>query len=224
MRLLAFDTSGQALSAACALDGRLLGHRRQRLDRGHAERLLPVLSELLAETGWRWDQIELVAVTLGPGSFTGLRAGIAVARALGLTPGCLALGLGTLEVLAEAASAAAPDDPRPIAALIDARRGEVYGQRFKAGLAPLAEAALLPATAVPELARGCRLVGTPAAWTAVGLDGLDRDADARDLARLAWRRLAAGVAPAAATDLRPLYLRAPDARPGAGASLLVETS
>lgn len=224
MRLLAFDSSGPALSAACDLDGRLLAHRHRRLERGHAEHLLPLLAELLAEAGWRWQAIELVAVTLGPGSFTGLRAGIAVARALGLASGCPTLGLGTLEVLAEAEAAAAPDDPRPILALIDARRDEVYAQRCGAGLVPLEEPALLPAAAVPALAHGCRLVGTPAAWAAAGLAGRTQDADARDLARLARRRLAAGAVPAAATTLRPLYLRPPDARPGAGASLLVEAS
>jgi tRNA threonylcarbamoyladenosine biosynthesis protein TsaB len=219
LRVLAFDTSGPALSAAAGLRGRVLAHGHESpLARGHAERLLPMLASVMAEAGWRWRDLELVAVTLGPGNFTGLRAGIAVARALSLALGCPALGLGTLDLLAQSAAAGqVPTDPRPILALLDARREEVYAQRFAPDLSPLDAPALLPRSAVAGMAASCRPAVTDA-------DAASGWGDARDLLRLAWRRLGEGVAPVAGTALRPLYLRSPDARPGAGASLLAAVS
>lgn len=219
MRLLAFDTSGPALSAAVGDGDRLLAWRYEALARGHAERLLPTLSSVLAEAGWRWAEVEFVAVTIGPGNFTGLRAAIAVARALALSLGCPVLGLGTLDVLAEAT--ADPADPRPILALLDARRDELYAQRFTAAAEPLEPPALARTEEAAALGRGCRLVGEP---TAVAGEGSPQTADARDLLTLARRRLAAGATPTAGVALRPLYLRPPDARPGAGASLLPAAS
>lgn len=224
MRLLAFDTSSTALSAAAGDGARLLAWRHEALARGHAERLLPTLAAVLAEAGWRWAEVDVVTVTVGPGNFTGLRAGIAVARALTLSLGCSALGLGTLEVLAEAAAKTEPDDPRPILALLDARRAELYAQRFTASAQPLEPPALVRAEDVEALAAGCRLVGEPAALATAPCEGLMRSVDARDLLTLAHRRLAAGAAAARGQTLRPLYLRPPDARPGAGASLLPAAS
>ena len=225
MRLLAFDTSGAAISAVTAQDGALLSARRESLARGHAERLLPLLWEVLAQGGWSWRDIELVVVTEGPGNFTGLRAGIAVARALSLALGCPVLGIGTLELAAEAGVAAAPENRLPILALLDARRGEVYAQRFAADLAPLTEPALAPlASATADLPSPCLIVGDAAA-SMLGRTGHDDrvievDLDARYLARAAWRRLAGGAVAGPGTMLRPVYLRQPDARIGAGASLL----
>lgn len=199
MRILAFDTSGPALSAAATEGGRLLAWHREDLPRGHAERLLPALTDLLAEAGWRWAEVELVAVTQGPGNFTGLRAGIAVARALGLALGIPVLGLGTLEVMAHGSGSGGPS-----VAVLDARRGEAYAQRFAADLAPETAPELVPvALLLPD---GYRLI--------------DAGPDALALASLAAARLAAGVVPGPGTALRPLYLRPPDARLGAGASLL----
>lgn len=203
LRLLAFETSGAALSAAVAEGGRLVACRHEDRVRGHAERLLPMLQQVLATAGWGWRSIELVVVTLGPGNFTGLRAGIAVARGLSLALGCPALGLGTLEVMAQAEAGRQPD-AGPMQALLDARRGEVYAQPFADDLTPLDEPRLLPeaeAAALPY-----RRAAFPP--------------DARSLALLAAHRLMGGAQPAAGSTLRPLYLRAPDARPGAGASLL----
>jgi tRNA threonylcarbamoyladenosine biosynthesis protein TsaB len=204
LRVLAFDTSGPALSAAAAESGGrgVLAWRREELARGHAERLLPMLREVLAGVGWGWADVGLVAVTRGPGSFTGLRAGVAVARALGLSLGCPVLGLGTLEVVAHAAAGAG----RPLLAVLDARRGEVYAQRFAADGSAEGPPELLPAGTVAE---------------ASGVEVADRAPDARDLAALALARLADGAArPGPGAGLRPLYVRQPDARPGAGASLL----
>lgn len=106
------------------------------IGRGQAERLLPLLGEVMAEAGWAWGDLGLVAVTAGPGTFTGLRAGISVARALGLALECPVLGVGTLEIVAAAAMASRPEVARPWIVAIDARRDEVYTQRFAADFDP----------------------------------------------------------------------------------------
>ncbi len=222
MRLLAFDTAGAALSAAAAEDFEVLAARHEALSRGHAERLLPMLDDVVASAGWIWREVDLVVVTIGPGNFTGLRAGIATARALALALQRPALGVGTLELAAEPALDAA--DERPIQVLLDARRNQVYAQLFSAALAPLSEPALLSLDRVSGACPpGCRLVGD----AVPGLDELwgsqamtETGLDARFLVRAARRRLTAGTAPTPGTALHPLYLRAPDARPSAGASLL----
>ncbi len=224
MRLIAFDTSSPAISAV-AVDGAMTrSARHEHLDRGHAERILPLLAELLAEAGWAWGEVDLVAVALGPGNFTSVRAGIAVARALVLALGCRAMGLGSLEILAESAAGQAVL-AEPIDVVVDARRNEVYAQRFAYDLTPLTEPALVPVEefATSFLDAGL-LVGDAAAALAAQcrspLRVLAGDRDPSTLARLVARRLAAGAAAVPPTGLRPVYVRAPDARPGAGASLL----
>lgn len=222
MRLVAFDTSGASLSATVAQDGKALASHDEGVARGHAELLLPTLARLLARVGWSWQQLDLIVATDGPGNFTGLRAGIAVARALALAIDRPVLGLGTLEVVAEAVAHLA--DPRPIQVVLDARRSEVYAQRFGADLAPDSEPELLSLERFVEAWKpGCRLVGD----RVPGLAGrLEDDAmtearpEARLLVRSAYRRLAEGAVPGPGTALRPRYLRAPDARLGAGAALV----
>jgi tRNA threonylcarbamoyl adenosine modification protein YeaZ len=225
LRLLAFDTSGAALSAAAAQDVAILAARHEALGRGHAERLLPMLEEVMAAAAWSWRDLDLVVVTVGPGNFTGLRAGIATARALALALERPVLAVGTLELAAE--SALDPSDARPIQVILDARRSEVYAQRFSAALVPFDEPALLSLDQVfAESLPDWRLVGD----SVPGLDEwwgghtmIETRLDARNLVRAAHRRLAGGAEPVAGTALRPLYLRPPDARVNAGASLLAAT-
>ena len=222
MRLLAFDTSGAALSAAAAQDVAILAARHEALGRGHAERLLPMLEEVMAAAAWSWRDLDLVAVTVGPGNFTGLRAGIAAARALALALERPVLAVGTLELAAEAALD--PTDTRPIQVILDARRSEVYAQRFSGDLAPLSEPALLSLDRIPEAwVPGSRLVADPIAglgdlWGGDAM--METRLDAGNLVEAARRLLAAGVVAVPGRALRPLYLRQPDARIGAGASLL----
>lgn len=225
MRLLAIDTSGVALTVAAAQSDEVVTSCCEPLARGHAERVLPLLREVLERAGWAWRDAQMVAVTLGPGKFTGLRAGVSVARALSLALARPALGLGTLEVVAETTAAMVPGNDWPIQAILDAGRGQVYAQRFAADLQPLTDPAMLPLAQLLEgLPSDCLL----AADALAGLGHLPNQGnrviearlDARYLARAAWRRLAGGAAAVPGTALRPLYLRPPDARPSAGASLL----
>jgi tRNA threonylcarbamoyladenosine biosynthesis protein TsaB len=225
LRLLAFDTASAAISAVAARDEVIVAARGEPLARGHAERILPLLQEILASAGWTWREVELVAVTVGPGNFTGLRAGIAVARALSLALDCPTLGIGTLEVVAEAAAAAESVNELPIQVVVDAKRGQVYAQCFAPDLEPWAGPALLP---IAEVANSmpvrCLMAGDGAIRLSVLTERDDRivraDTDARCLARATLRRLAGGALPAPGSVLRPLYLRPPDARLGAGTSLL----
>jgi tRNA threonylcarbamoyladenosine biosynthesis protein TsaB len=225
LRLLAFDTSGAAISAAAADNNTLLAVRHEPLARGHAERLLPLLVDVLAQSGWTWCDLDMVVVSAGPGNFTGLRAGIAVARSLALALQCPVLGIGTLELLAEAGAAAAPDNRLPLEALLDARRDEVYRQRFTAEIVPLSLPVLEPVTVAAAGGRGdCILIGDAAASVAArrGCDDrvIEAAPDARYLVAAARRRLAGGEVAGSGRLLRPVYLRQPDARMGAGASLL----
>lgn len=228
MRLLAIETSAAACSAA-AWDpddprppGRLRAQRRVEIGRGHAEALVPLVLEALDMAGWRFADLDALAVNRGPGSFTGIRIGVAAARALALAAGLPVVGVTGLEALAALAAAGAAPGTILLAAL-DARRGQVYAQAFvTAGLEPLGEPrALAPAEAARGLPRPLVLVGSgaPLVRAALPADGTDsavpRDAtlDAAAVAARAAARLAAGEAPGTGAGLVPLYLRPPDARP-----------
>ena len=214
MRLLAFDTAAGACSAAVWGGGAVVARRYQRRARGHAEALMPMIEAVLAEADLDYADLDALAVTRGPGTFTGLRIGLAAARGLALATGLPLAGLGTLEVIA----AGVPDSfrGRPVLAGIEARRGELYVQVFGNDGRPAGppqalalEAAVALATDRPVVVAGnaaARLAG------ALGADALlapgDGEPDAAVLARLA----AALPLPAAGTVVSPLYLRPPDAR------------
>lgn len=120
--VLAFDTSA-AFCAAALLSGDKVTLKIEAMDKGQAERLLPLLEELLAETGTAWADVTALAVGTGPGNFTGVRIAVAAARGLALSLGIPAIGVTRLEALAHGL-------PRPLWVVEDARRGEVYAQRF----------------------------------------------------------------------------------------------
>jgi len=124
-RVLAFDTSA-AQCAAALLSGDRLWERTEPMDKGQAERLFPMLEGMLAEAGLVWADLTLIAVGTGPGNFTGVRIAVAAARGLALSLGIPAIGVTRFEALAEGL-------PRPVTVIEDARRGEVYVQRFAAG-------------------------------------------------------------------------------------------
>lgn len=123
--LLAFDTSAAHCAAAVLSDDRVAAHRHEPMEKGQAERLLPLLEELLAEAGLTWADLDAIAVGTGPGNFTGVRIAVAAARGLALSLGIPAIGVTRLEALAHGL-------PRPLWVVEDAKRGEVYAQRFDA--------------------------------------------------------------------------------------------
>jgi tRNA threonylcarbamoyladenosine biosynthesis protein TsaB len=120
--ILAFDTSAAHCAAALLLPGGLI-QRVEPMEKGQAERLIPLLEEVLADGGISWPDLKALAVGTGPGNFTGVRIAVAAARGLALGLGIPAVGVTRLEALAH-------DLPRPIRVIEDARRGEVYVQDF----------------------------------------------------------------------------------------------
>ncbi|MFQ6775312.1 tRNA (adenosine(37)-N6)-threonylcarbamoyltransferase complex dimerization subunit type 1 TsaB [Cereibacter sphaeroides] len=117
--ILAFDTSAAHCAAALLSGDRLLALRTEPMEKGQAERLMPLLKEVLAEGSLGWADLDALAVGTGPGNFTGVRIAVAAARGLALALGKPALGVSRFEALVLGL-------PAPVAVLEDARRGEVY--------------------------------------------------------------------------------------------------
>lgn len=220
MLTLAIDTASSACQA-CVHDSdadRVLGLGTEIIGRGHAERLMPVIEQALEAAAVDLPDIGRIGVTVGPGSFTGIRVGLSVARGLALALGCDCVGVDSLSVLAAGHAEAAGQ----VLAVIDARRGEVYAALFDAG----ARTVLVPPSVMTPgeaaglaAAEGVRLTGSGAPLVAefLGVAGRSErilsDADTVDvgvLARLAATRSGPFDPP------KPLYLRSADARPQAG--------
>jgi tRNA threonylcarbamoyladenosine biosynthesis protein TsaB len=206
MIVLGLDTCLNACSVALIEDGRVLGAASEVMARGHQERLAPMAQQVMAEAGLPFSRLQRVGVTVGPGSFTGLRVGIAFAKGLGAALDIPTVGIGTLEALAEGADGLT-------FAVIDARRGQVYLQAFEASRALMAPDVLpveVAAARLVEVANGraFTLVGSGGPLLAHVAPGVRlvpaEGADARQVARLAQHR--------ELRPLKPLYLRAPDAK------------
>lgn len=234
MNILAFDTCYDACSAAILSGGGRIAHRFEPMRTGHAERLIPMIAEVLAEAGLSARDLDRIAVTRGPGTFTGTRIGIAAARALVLATGAQGLGFSSLHAIAAAFAHARPASGLDDATVIVARpsRRETHDcQIFDSAATPFAgPLAATPRQIIDALDRAGRLrsgriivIGTGAIELCGGLRALgcedariaDLEAsekctepDSRDLLKIA-----AGEADEAETPLTPLYLRPPDAKP-----------
>ena len=210
MIVLALDTALSACQAAVTEDGRTLAALSEPMERGHQERLAPLVAETMDRAGLGFDRIDRIAVTVGPGSFTGVRVGLAFAKGLALALDRPCAGIGTLEALGLSVAG-----PGFVAAAIDARRDQLYLQAFIDGVPIMAPDALAAGEAAARLAE--LYAGGPAVLIGPGaalLDGMIAGArldpaaipDIEVLARIAAARPVPTAAP------RPLYLRAPDAR------------
>jgi tRNA threonylcarbamoyladenosine biosynthesis protein TsaB len=212
MRILAFDCAGAQCAAALTADGKTMAARSVVAERGHAQLLIPLLSELLDEAGLAFGDIDRFAVTTGPGSFTGIRVALAAAHGLALGTGKPIVGVTVFEALA----AATRTIPTRLLAAIDSRRAELFVQLFDPAGKPLAGPAMLPPEAIPEWAGPgeLTLTGDAAELVAPHLAGMidnppeswAAQVDPAIVARLAEGR-PVGPPPA------PFYLRAPDAVP-----------
>lgn len=203
MRVLVIDTALDACTAAVFEEGRALGLRSEAMARGHSERLGGFVRDAVAEAGGGFEALDRIGVTVGPGSFTGLRVGLAFAQGLGAALGLPVVGVSTLAALARSADGG----QGTTAAVIDARRGQVYLQLFEAGHPASAPEAVSLEDAIARLTdRSWRITGSGA--TLVG--GEVSTVTAPDPAALA--ALTVALDPANHPP-RPLYLRAPDATP-----------
>jgi len=221
LRILAIDTALGACSAAIAEGGEVLARAFKPLSRGHAEVLFAMISEVEAKAGFRARDMDRFAVTIGPGTFTGLRVGLSAARGLGLATQKPVLGITTLQALAAGVGAHDLAAEDVIASVIDAKRGECYLQMFGASHSPLSAPQILPieeaTTALDdrfEKTGGmATLVGTGAGLMAerlphkVRLSGAPDQPDAGLLIALA-----AAIDDPSQAPAEPLYLRAPDAK------------
>ena len=213
MRLLAIDTALDACSVAVHDDGGdvlRLTTASEVLGRGHAERLMGMIGEVMAEASLPFAALDRIAVTVGPGSFTGLRVGLSAARGIALVVGAPAVGIGTLAALAAGLSVG-----EPVHAVLAAKGGEIYAQAFAADGAPLDAPQAADAAAYgAALPSGAALYGSGAAKL-VAASGRE---DLRVLGEAGWPDISAVARLGAAAETgshppEPLYLRPPDAAP-----------
>jgi tRNA threonylcarbamoyladenosine biosynthesis protein TsaB len=218
MLILAIDTALDACAAGL-LDsdaGKLIAQESQAMKRGHAEALMPLIARVMKDAGVAFASLDRIAVTTGPGSFTGLRVGLSAARGIALAANKPVVGLTTLT--AYAAPIVSQNGEQPVISAIDARHDQVYFQAVSGDGGSL----IRPRVASIEEALGASRFGAPhlvgnAAkiladrWPADAPPPFKVDAQpAPDIAGVAW--LGAAVSPDSAPP-RPFYLRAPDAKP-----------
>jgi tRNA threonylcarbamoyladenosine biosynthesis protein TsaB len=215
MLVLALDTALDRTAVAVTDGRRVAVTRTEAMDRGHAERLFPLIRAALDEAGVAIGDVDRIVVTVGPGSFTGIRVALAAARGLALATGHPVVGVGTLEALA----ASCPEPPDgPVLAAVDARRGEIYAGLYDrdgsvleapfvadaAGVLARAgdRATVIVGSGAPILAHEAAVSGrqVPPSHPLAGPDPLA-------VARLGADRPVPDRLPG------PLYLRAPDAKP-----------
>lgn len=210
MILLALDTAAGDCTAALYDSGqdRLLSSVVETIGKGHAERLMAVIDQALDEAGLTLDVVEKIAVTVGPGSFTGIRVGVAAARGFALSLGIEAVGVSTLAVIGLAGKEA--HSGKPVLAAIDARRDEIYAQLFSATGEAMTAPLLLSHEQAASLAgeSGAVVVGSARALL---VEGAEPQADRYPPLFIA--RLGVGETALAPS---PLYLRGPDAKPQMG--------
>lgn len=228
MNTLSFDTCFGACSVAVtwrAAEGITGAYRFERLERGHAERLMPMIDAAMGDAPFGFSALQRIVVTTGPGTFTGQRVGIAAARALSLATGAPVASLTSLAVMAYTAASELGDQlgHKVLAVAVDARRGEIYFQAF-AG--PRLDALDEPALTTPDEAAH-RLEGREVVAVGSGAQLLADAARIKGLsisARLGTldpnvQFIPEGAIPMNFAVPRPLYLRPPDAKPQDGASL-----
>ena len=205
MRQLAIECATQACSLALFDDGELVAHSHEVLGRGHAERLIPTIAGLPDK-----GKADRILVSLGPGSFTGVRIGIAAARALGFAWEAQVAGYPTLALVAATARHAFPDEP--VTACMNGGHGEWFMQDFSADGLPKSELVALPIETAMQRDVCSILAGDRAqerCADAPGLTALNILPDARYAIAL--------PTPFGSDDLTPVYGRAPDAVPSTAA-------
>ena len=218
MRILAIDTALGACSA-CVLDSSNpapLAIEQTAMERGHAEALMPMIERVMAKVEGGFSSLDRVAVTIGPGSYTGLRVGISAARAIALAAGIPAIGISTLA--ASAAPFIGREGGRVVAAAVDAKHGQVWFQAMNAQGKQLVsvrqvnhrDAARAIGAGPVSLVGSAALAVANEAW-AIGLDALVvDDAKAPDVT---WVARLGMIADPDSAPPRPLYLKAPETTP-----------
>jgi tRNA threonylcarbamoyladenosine biosynthesis protein TsaB len=208
VRILGIETSTLRGSVALVEDGRTVAAADHSEPNAHAERILPLFDRLVAESGWAKASLDRIAVGIGPGSFTGLRVGIALAQGIALGLERPVFGVGSLEAMARGAPAHVPGLRCPV---IDARRGELFLAVYDASgaehAAPLVIATDAAAKTLEELCAGAPKILLGQAAVALAAD-VFRSAYT-DLPHAVWVARAAADLPEGAAGAVPLYVRGP---------------
>ncbi len=223
MRVLAIDTALEACSAAVLdTESGVLASESRLMARGHAEALMPLIAKVMGQASTAFSDLDRIAVTTGPGSFTGLRVGISAARGIALASDKPAFGLTTLAAFA--APYIAADDTISLAVAIDARHEHVYLQVFGPGgrtlvaprIASIRDAVRIAANGKTRLAgNAARMIA--AAWPSN--EPPPALIEERNVPDITWVARLGAVANGSPGTVKPLYLRAPDAQPQAAARL-----
>jgi len=229
--LLALDAAGAACSAALWRDGRIVARRFAAMRRGQSEHLVPMIEEVMGAADTTYDSLDALAVTVGPGGFTGVRIGLATARGLALALHRPLIGISNFEAVAAAVPAAERTGRagRILAVALESKRHELYVQAFAPpgddDLRPLAPGAAVPPDELDAwLPAGPVLLAGDAAPAALAaLQAAQRDVYAASSPGLADAGQVAALAAARPWPLpsaempQPLYLRAPDVMPAPAA-------
>ena len=221
MLILAIDTALDACAAA-VLDtsaSKPIAQESQAMKRGHAEALMPLIARVMKASGVAFTALDRIAVTTGPGSFTGLRVGLSAARGIALAAGKPVVGVTTLTAFA--APIVSENSEHPVISAVDARHDHVYFQvlggdgssLIKPKVAPIAEALDAARFGAPHLVGNATNILADR-WPADAPPPFKIDQQpAPDIVWVAW--LGAAVNPES-SPARPYYLRAPDAKPPKG--------
>lgn len=231
MNILALDSATSACSVAVWMGDGVASRRMEKMTRGHAVRLMPMAQAAMADAELAFDQLDMVATTIGPGGFTGLRIGLAGARAIAMAAAIPIIGFTTFQVIAYQTTMGADisetaDAGAPLLVVLDAKRSDFYFQIFESNGAPLTQPAAAPVDAIAKVVSAEFAPRAPNDSLALCGDGADMilDAlracgarvhrahgpDAPDAAIVAT--LAYNGAPwGSAAPPEPLYLRPPDA-------------
>jgi tRNA threonylcarbamoyladenosine biosynthesis protein TsaB len=223
LRVLAIDTALSACSV-CVLQAGAepLAQETILMDRGHAEALLPMIDRVASQVEGGFASLDRVAVTVGPGSYTGLRIGIAAARAIGLAAGIPVVGVATLSAFL--APLMAGKGSGVLAAAVDAKHGQIYVQVIAAGGRTIIAPSLMAVRDVVRLLGSGPVSvsgsGSPLLAGEAWSHGIETHVAEASLAPdVAWVARLGGLADPAQALPKPLYLRGPDAKPQDGARI-----
>ncbi len=213
--MLVIDTSGPDCAVALCdpATGKIIAETTENLGRGHAERLMPQLEALLGEASFSWQNITAIACTTGPGSFTGLRVGIATARGLALALDAPCIGITVFDAFSQACTA-------PTSVVMDARRDQLWVQHFSKTNCPISEPRAVSLSDIDAEDWQPALMGSGAhsvvahRQTLRVVEGLDLPSP--PIALVASAAALRHASHPEETQPKPFYLRAPDAKPQHG--------
>ncbi len=213
MKILALDTATNACSVAVSYDGEIQARLFEVMPRGQSEALLPMVLQCLEEAKATFEELDALAVTIGPGAFTGMRIGLSTARALALAAKLPLIGVTTMEAVAHGIEQEECHD-KEVLVVLDAKRSDVYAQSFDSQLNPTSEPqAILPEALLaltgkaPLLIVGDYAERVQALFPDATLSKASGYPDAAVVAQLAEQ----GGLPKQGNEVTPLYIRPPDA-------------